>query len=76
MKETEAQLNRDMEELRKQKDRKIVELSDTIEQQRKRYETNIDALKVNIEKLTAKNLGSNSEILALNEALKKLCDIN
>ena len=51
-------------------------MSDTIESQRKRYETNIDTLKVNIEKLTAKNLGSNSEILALNEALKKLCDIN
>ena len=76
MKEMEASLNRDMEELRKQKDRNIVQLNDTIEANRKKYEANINALKINIEQLTAKNLGANSEILALNEALKKLCDIN
>lgn len=38
MKETEAKLNRDLEDLRKQKDKKIVELSDTIESNRKKYE--------------------------------------
>ena len=54
-----------MEELRKQKDFKIIELSDTIERNRASYESTINTLKITIEQITAKNLGGDSEILAL-----------
>ena len=54
-----------MEELRKQKDFKIIELSDTIERNRASYENTINTLKITIEQITAKNLGGDSEILAL-----------
>lgn len=69
-------LNREMEDLRKQKDIKIIELNDIIERNRASYETTINSLKLTIEQITAQKLGGDSEILALQEALKKLCDIN
>lgn len=42
-------LHREMEDLRKQKDMKIIELNDTIERNRASYEATINADKLTIE---------------------------
>ena len=54
-----------MEELRKLKDRNIINLEDDMENKRVSYETNINSLKVTIEDLKAANLQKASEILSL-----------
>lgn len=69
-------LHREMEDLRKQKDMKIIELNDTIERNRASYEATINADKLTIELKTGQIVDFESEIMALQEALKKLCDIN
>lgn len=58
-----------MEELRKLKDRQIIDLEDTMEKKRVSYEINIDSLRVTIEDLKAGNLQKASEILSLKEKL-------
>ena len=65
LKSTESRLNREMEELRKLKDRNIINLEDDMEKKRVSYETNINSLKVTIEDLKAANLQKASEILSL-----------
>ena len=76
MKQTEFKLRQEMEELRKLKDSKIIELEATLEKKRVSYEVNIDSLKVTIEELKASNMQKASTIVSLEEKLNQLSDVH
>jgi hypothetical protein len=64
-----------MEELRKLKDKNIIDLEDTLERKRVSYEINIDSLKITIRELEASNLQKASTIISLQERLNQLSDV-